>query len=128
LAPLLLLLLAGGCARQAVTLYGGTYTRTWVNAEGEALQKTGPVTLEISERGSYRIVGESADLPPARTGRFIRHGDEFIFVDTTPPTAGYSLNLILNGTFRVAEDERNLILSQENTWGHSHLLILERQP
>ena len=59
-------------------------------------------------------------------GRFVQHRDELILVDTAPATAGYSLNLILSGTFQFAEEGETLILNQENIWGHSHLLILER--
>jgi hypothetical protein len=118
--------LASGCARQATTVYTGTYTRTWVDADGEGQQQSGPVTLELGANGRYRVAGEAIDLPPARAGQFVRHRDELILVDTAPATAGYSLNLILSGTLQLAEDGETLILSQENIWGHSHLLILER--
>ncbi len=118
--------LVSGCARHTITVYTGTYTRTWVDAEGEAQQQSGPVTLELIGNDRYEISGGAIDLPPTRAGGFARHGGEIILVDTAPPTAGYSLNLILSGTFRLAEDAKTLILSQENVWGHSHLLILER--
>jgi hypothetical protein len=116
--------IAVGCATNAAH-YRGTYTRTWLDAYGNAQQVSGPVTLVLGG-GRYRVEGQAIDLPPEGSGRYERHGGYFVFRDTAPPRAGFDLSLILQGDFEVAEDESGLILSQENTWGDSHLLILER--
>jgi hypothetical protein len=114
-----------GCGASAVH-YRGTYTRAWMDAHGNAQQVSGPVTLVLGSGGRYQVAGEKIDLPPEGSGRYERHGGYFIFRDTAPPRAGFDLSLILQGGFEVAEDGAALILSQENTWGDSHLLILER--
>ncbi len=115
-----------GCAHYVTTQYQGTYTRTWVDADGTALQQSGPVTLILRDDGHYWIEGDRFDLPPKRSGSFFRDGEEIVLHDMTPATAGYSLSLVLDGSFRLAEDETGLVLSQEDPWGHSHLLILEK--
>jgi hypothetical protein len=127
-------LLAGGAALAIVGIacstsavhYRGTYTRAWMDAHGNAQQVSGPVTLVLGSGGHYQVAGEEIDLPPEGSGRYERHGGTFVFRDTAPPRAGFDLSLILQGGFEVAEDGSALILSQENTWGDSHLLILER--
>jgi len=118
--------LIAGCAGGPVTMYSGSYTRTWVDEAGRSRQLEGPVFLELSDGGRYHVRGASLDLPPEGRGRFERHDDTIVFYDAGPPRAGFDLSQILEGPFEAASDERGLVLSQENVWGHSHLLVLEK--
>jgi hypothetical protein len=123
---MVVLVLACGCASVPATVYRGTYTRSWVDAAGQTQQATGPVTFELRDDGRYRVRGEKPDLPPAGGGRFDRADNTIILHDLAPPRAGFDLSQILGGTFEVAADDGSLVLTQENLWGHSHLLLLEK--
>jgi len=43
-------------------------------------------------------------------------------------SVGYNQSLIIEGPFSLAQDDGGMVLTQENLWGHSHLLILDVRP
>ena len=116
-----------GCAAGTKTHYTGTYVRTWLSPNGNTMQVSGPVRLTLDDHGRYELRSDSSDTPPPGAGKFLWQGSEFTLADLSPVTAGFDLSLILDGTFEAAESETGLILRQENLWGDTHLLILERE-
>lgn len=115
---------AGGGARM---LYEGTYMRTWVELDGSVEQQSGPVRLVLAGDGDYEVEGERYDLPPKGRGHYTRLEDGTLVLDDRAfATAGFDLSLILEGPFQAAEEGTSLVLTQENLWGHTHHLVLER--
>ena len=120
------LVVVTSCAPVAKTVYSGTYTRTWMAENGTTQQVSGPVRLTLDESGHFWIEGERQDLPPRGEGRYEREGTLLTLFDRGPVSAGFDLSLIVRGPFETAEDDGTLVLRQENPWGHSHLMLLQR--
>lgn len=114
------------CTAGTRTTYTGTYVRTWLGSDGHPAQVSGTVRLVLDDRGNYRLESAASDTPPSGAGRYTREGNALILADLSPVTAGFDLSLILDGTFEVAESERGMVLRQENVWGDTHVLLLER--
>lgn len=125
-AAALILLLGCAGSKKVTTIYEGTYVRTWVELNGAVAQATGPVRVELTSDGHYEIEGDGRDHPPHGKGDYDRRDGQILLDDRMPPTAGYDLSLILEGPFEAAEAGSSLVLTQENMWGHTHLLMLER--
>lgn len=116
-----------GCAGGMKTVYEGTYIRTWVELDGRVSQVSGPVRLVLADGGDYEIEGSRDDLPPRGEGHYdLEDGGTLVLDDQGFATAGFDLSLVLKGTFQAARDGDALVLHQENLWGHTHDLILQR--
>ena len=115
-----------GCAGGHRETYSGTYIRTWIGDDGETHQRSGPVEFEITNGTRYALEGPAYDFPPAGIGRLDRRDGSWVLIDTGPVTGGFDRSLIVDGPFTVAADGEALVLRQENLWGTSHLLLLDR--
>jgi hypothetical protein len=116
-----------GCAAGSRSVYEGTYVRTWVELDGRVAQESSHVRLVLDEGGGYEIRGDRPGHPPAGRGRYVMNEDGTLVLDDRGfTTAGFDLSLVLSGTFSAARDGDTLVLRQENTWGHTHHLLLER--
>ncbi len=115
-----------GCTAGLRETYSGTYIRTWIGDDGETHQRSGPVRIEVTDGTRYSLEGASFDFPPAGTGRLEQRDGTWVLVDTGPTVGGFDRSLVVDGPFAVAAEGDALVLRQENLWGASHLLVLDR--